>query len=95
MQFAGKVVLVTGASSGIGAATAKQFARLGASLALTGRNLDNLNKVASECDRPANTPQPFIVPGDLTNEEDSKSLVESVIKHFGRLDVLVNNAGKS
>ena len=93
MQFAGKVVLITGASSGIGAATAKRFGALGASLVLTGRNLENLQKVAGECKLPENTPSPHIVTGELTNECDTKAILDSAIKHFGKLDVLVNNAG--
>lgn len=93
MQFAGKVVLITGASSGIGAATAKRFAVLGASLALAGRNLENLQKVASECAVPQSSPKPLIVTGELTNEADTKAILDSTIKHFGKLDVLVNNAG--
>lgn len=89
MAFAGKVILITGASSGIGAATAVHFSQLGASLLLTGRNIDNLNVVAEKC-----IPnKPFIVTGELTNETDVKNIVESTIKHYGRLDVLVNNAG--
>ncbi|KAK4882349.1 hypothetical protein RN001_005668 [Aquatica leii] len=92
MNFANKVVLITGASSGIGAATAKKFAALGASLALAGRNLENLKKVASECKSEKNPP-PFIVTGELTNESDTKAILESTIKHFGKLDVLINNAG--
>jgi NADP-dependent 3-hydroxy acid dehydrogenase YdfG len=51
MAFSGKVVLITGASSGIGAATAVHLCRLGASLSLTGRNADNLNKVAAQIGR--------------------------------------------
>lgn len=93
MQFTGKVVLITGASSGIGAATAKQFAKLGASLALTGRNAENLENVASQCAITPNTPKPFIITGELTNESDTKNILEATVKHFGRLDVLVNNAG--
>ncbi|XP_053979739.1 3-oxoacyl-[acyl-carrier-protein] reductase FabG-like [Hylaeus anthracinus] len=89
MAFAGKVVLITGASSGIGAATAVHFAQLGASLLLTGRNLENLNAVAEKC-KPN---KPFIVTGEITNETDVKNIIESTIKHYGRLDVLVNNAG--
>ncbi|KAJ8919150.1 hypothetical protein NQ315_012136 [Exocentrus adspersus] len=90
MQFTGKVVLITGASSGIGAATAKVFAGLGATLALTGRNLENLQQVASACS--AKT-APLLLTGDLTNENDTKSILKKTIEHFGRLDVLVNNAG--
>ncbi|KAB0790395.1 hypothetical protein PPYR_04856 [Photinus pyralis] len=93
MQFAGKVVLITGASSGIGAATAKRFAALGASVVLTGRNEANLKKVASECKVPPNTPTPHVVTGELTNEADTKAILDSAVKHFGKLDVLVNNAG--
>lgn len=93
MQFTGKVVLITGASSGIGAATAKQFASLGASLALTGRNIENLKNVATQCAQQQNASEPFIVTGELTNENDTKRILDDTIKHFGRLDVLVNNAG--
>lgn len=93
MHFAGKVVLITGASSGIGAATAKQFVSLGASVVLAGRNLDNLRKVASECVPPENTPTPFVVTGELTNETETKAILNSAVQHFGKLDVLVNNAG--
>lgn len=91
MTFKGKVVLITGASSGIGAATALCFSRLGASLALTGRNLDNLNKVAAQCAE--NTSKPYVCVADLNNETDTKNVLESTIKHYGKLDVLVNNAG--
>ncbi|XP_018336363.1 uncharacterized protein LOC108744900 [Agrilus planipennis] len=93
MQFAGKVVLITGASSGIGSATAKQFSKKGASLVLAGRNEENLNRVASECVAENSSSQPFVVTGELTNENDTKNIIESAIKQFGRLDVLVNSAG--
>lgn len=93
MAFGGKVVLITGASSGIGAATAVHFSQLGASLSLTGRNTDNLNKVAAQCTVLEDQPKPFLVTGELTNEADTKRILDSTIKHFGKLDVLINNAG--
>ncbi|KAJ9578656.1 hypothetical protein L9F63_005146 [Diploptera punctata] len=93
MAFKGKVVLVTGASSGIGAATAVHFSRLGASLSLTGRNAENLTKIAEQCQTSCDQPKPFLVTGDLTNEKDTKNILESTITHFGKLDVLINNAG--
>lgn len=89
MAFAGKVVLITGASSGIGAATALHFSELGASLSLTGRNVQKLNEVAAQC----KSNKPLIITGELTNEADVKNIVQSTIKHYGKLDVLVNNAG--
>lgn len=89
MSFAGKVVLITGASSGIGAATAVHLAQLGASLSISGRNKDNLNKVAEQCGKS----KPFIVTGELTNETDVKNIIDLTIKHYGKLDVLINNAG--
>uniref|UniRef100_A0AAR5Q035 Uncharacterized protein n=1 Tax=Dendroctonus ponderosae TaxID=77166 RepID=A0AAR5Q035_DENPD len=92
MQFIGKVVLITGASSGIGAATAQHFAKLGASLALTGRNKDNLQKVATECSKIGAKKEPLLLIAELTNEDQTKAIVDDTVIHFGKLDVLVNNA---
>jgi len=91
----GKVALITGASSGIGAATAVLFSRLGASLALTGRNEVNLQRTRDECMLVlhAEAEQPLLVIADLYSEEDVARLVDAVIKKFGLLDILVNNAG--
>ncbi|XP_055847374.1 3-oxoacyl-[acyl-carrier-protein] reductase FabG-like [Episyrphus balteatus] len=90
MNFAGKVVLITGASSGIGAAAAETFAKLGASLVLTGRNINNLKEVATKCSADN---QPLLVPGDVTKEADNEKLVAATLEKYGKLDVLVNNAG--
>jgi len=89
MSLLGKVALVTGASSGIGAATAIQLAKLGASVSLTGRNLENLQATASKCDGAS----PLIIQGDVAKEEDCSRIVAQTVEKFGRLDVLVNNAG--
>ena len=91
----GKVALVTGASSGIGAATAILFARLGAKLSLSGRNEINLKRVIGECVRvsPAETEPPLMVLADLCSEPEVINLVDTTIKKFGRLDILINNAG--
>ncbi|XP_077418656.1 3-oxoacyl-[acyl-carrier-protein] reductase FabG-like [Vanacampus margaritifer] len=89
----GKVTLITGASSGIGAGTSILFAQLGAVLALNGRDVENLKKVAKECADCGGGAEPLLVPGDLTDEDTVKRVAEEVISRFGRLDVLVNNAG--
>lgn len=89
MTFAGKVILITGASSGIGAATAAHLAKLGASLSLTGRNANNLKQVKNN----TNAKNCITVSGDVTNETDTIRIMNETIKHYGKLDVLVNNAG--
>jgi len=91
----GKVTLITGASSGIGAATAVLFARSGAKLALTGRNEVNLQRTRDECVRvlPAEAEQPLLVIADVCSEADVARLVDTTVKKFGRLDILINSAG--
>jgi len=92
-DFSGKVVLITGASSGIGKATAILLAGRGAKLSLTGRNEVNLRRVGDECVVAKKAEQPLIVVADQSSEADVARLVDATIKKFGRLDVLVNNAG--
>lgn len=87
MSFVGKIVLLTGASSGIGTTTALRLAKQGAILSLTGRNVENLNAVASKIENC------LVTPGDITKEADTDRLMEQTIKKFGKLDVLINNAG--
>jgi len=85
MQIREKIVLITGASEGIGAATAVAFARRGAILAVTARSEDRL--------RALGLPQAFVVPGDLTDSSDRRRIVEATLAHYGRIDILINNAG--
>ena len=88
-RFADKTVLVTGAGSGIGAATAHRFAREGANVVLNGRTREKLEAVAGALD-----PQRTLVhPGDVSDEASAEAMVAAAVARFGRLDVLVNNAG--
>ncbi|XP_072939778.1 3-oxoacyl-[acyl-carrier-protein] reductase FabG-like [Epargyreus clarus] len=93
-MFTEKVVLITGASSGIGAETAYDFSKLGANLVLTGRNKGNLENVAKECEE--NSPKklkPLIIIADMTKESDVENIMKTTIDQYKKLDVLVNNAG--
>ncbi|CAN2391192.1 Enoyl-(Acyl carrier protein) reductase [Pristimantis euphronides] len=92
VSLQGKVCLVTGASSGIGAGTALLFARLGARLALNGRNEENLKETARRCQEFCEQ-EPLLVPGELTEEALLRGMVQRTVAHFGRLDVLVNSGG--
>lgn len=85
MQIQDAVVLITGASDGIGAACAKAFRARGARLFLTGRSEEKLLRVAE--------PHEAFLPGDLTQPAFRQQLMDNCIHRFGRIDILVNNAG--
>jgi NAD(P)-dependent dehydrogenase (short-subunit alcohol dehydrogenase family) len=87
----GQVVIVTGASSGIGAATARRLARAGAKVVISARRPDRLDALARELD-PAGA-SVLAVAGDVTSEADREKLVAATLQRFGRIDALVNNAG--
>ena len=91
MDFTGKTVIVTGASSGIGANAAKEFAKLGANVTVCGRNVVNLHEVANECS--ADGSKTLVIAGDVADLENAKNIIDETIKKFGQIDVLVNNAG--
>lgn len=88
-RFEGKVVIVTGAGSGIGEATVKKFAAEGASVVLIGRTKKKLDKVAAALE----SENVMIAPCDTSDENAVKDLFRAVIKEFKRVDVVVNNAG--
>jgi NAD(P)-dependent dehydrogenase (short-subunit alcohol dehydrogenase family) len=90
-RFEGKIALVTGASSGIGKATAARLAREGAKVAVTARREERLASLVEEI--AANGGSAHAIASDLTNESDRKRLVDEAGSHYGGLDVLVNAAG--
>ncbi|HLK63008.1 MAG TPA: SDR family NAD(P)-dependent oxidoreductase [Bryobacteraceae bacterium] len=85
MQIDGKVVLITGASEGIGAACAAEFSRAGAKLSLTARSEEGLRRAAGS--------DGLITAGDLTDENVRRSVVERTVAKYGTIDILINNAG--
>lgn len=90
--FAGKVVLVSGAGSGIGKAIAFLFARLGATLAICGRKLDALEDCAEKL-RALSGREVFVHPMTIRDPAQVEGLLDAVWERFGGIDVLVNNAG--
>ena len=88
-DFTGKTVIVTGAGTGIGAATVRRFVRDGASVVLAGRRADKLSEAVSGLP----SGQVLLQPTDVASEAACAALVAAAVARFGRLDVLVNNAG--
>jgi short-subunit dehydrogenase len=93
MDIKGKVVVVTGASSGIGKATALQFGGQGAKVVLSARRLDRLEALARDIQALGKGGETLVVQADLSKLDDIQSLVRETLNRFGRIDVLVNNAG--
>lgn len=92
MEVESKVVIVTGASMGIGAATARVFAEAGAKLVLAARSADKLEAVAQSLPSQA---EPLIVPTDMTDPAQVRALIDQAYERFGRIDILINNAGQA
>ena len=92
MRLKGAVVAITGASSGIGEATALAFARRGSRLALGARRLDRLNAVAQKC-REKGSPDVSTRRLDVGRSSDANAFVTSALRDHERIDILVNNAG--
>ncbi len=89
-NYQDKIVWITGASSGIGEALAYAFAKEGARLIISARRVDRLEQVKANCPFPEKV---TIVPLDVANYYHIQSVVDPVVQQFGRIDVLVNNAG--
>ena len=85
----GKVVVITGASSGLGEATARRLAPLGARLVLGARRLDRLQALAKDL----SLTEGSVIQTDVTQREQVKRLIDGSVKTHGRIDVLINNAG--
>lgn len=93
MKMKNKVVIVTGASSGIGKACALEFGKLGAKVVIAARNIDKLNQTAEELEKEKIEVLP--VRCDVSAKEDCKKLIEETITNFETVDILINNAGIS
>ena len=92
-RFRDQVVVVTGASSGIGRAAALAFAREGAKTVLLSRSREKLEAVAEEIR--ALGQDVFVAPADVGSKEEVDAAIAAALEHYGRIDVLFNNAGKS
>ena len=86
-----KTILITGASRGLGEATSRIAAQMGANIVLMARSRDQIERTTREIQSEGG--QALAVPGDVSQELDCKNTVKEAVKHFGRLDALVNNAG--
>src|SRR5437868_4966612 len=90
-NITGKVVVITGASSGLGEATAQRLSSEGATVVLGARRRDRIEALAGELS--ANGAKAIALATDVTNQAQVKNLVDAAVKNFGRIDVMINNAG--
>ncbi|RZK80359.1 MAG: SDR family oxidoreductase [Pedobacter sp.] len=94
MDFKGKVVIITGASSGIGKACAVEFAKRGANLVLAARQYVTLCEITAELEKSHNI-KALAVQADVSKQEDCEQLIKQAVATFGQIDILINNAGLS
>lgn len=91
MAFSDKIVLITGASSGIGAKCAEYYAKEGAKLALVGRNAEKFESVIEQIKESGVEMEPLVILADVS--VDAERIISETIEKYGRLDILINNAG--
>jgi short-subunit dehydrogenase len=89
--FRGQVVIVTGASAGIGRSLALQLAGQGAKVVIAARRAERLEQIAAACRQSGG--ETLVIPADVSDESQCKALIEKTVATFGRLDMLINNAG--
>lgn len=88
-RLAGKVALITGGGTGLGAEFAKRFIEEGAKVVISGRRKSKLEEVAAKLPKDSIS----VVAGDVSKPEDAKAMVDATVEFGGKIDVLVNNAG--
>lgn len=93
MDFSNKVVIITGASSGIGLACAKAFIKLGSKVVLASRTKEKLDEISEELT--CTGENCLVIQTDVTIEEDCKNLIDKTVEQYGKIDILINNAGIS
>ena len=93
MTIENKTIIISGASRGIGRATALLLAQHGANVIVTARNADDLKGLETEAIQGSVRGRIVAVPGDVANETDMEAVVKTALDQFGRIDVVINNAG--
>jgi short-subunit dehydrogenase len=93
MDIPGKIVIITGASEGIGRAVALRFSAEGATTVLVARSADRLNALAGELRKQGH--EALAIPCDMRNRDAVNLMIEKVFRQYGRIDILINNAGQS
>jgi short-subunit dehydrogenase len=93
MDIRGKVAVITGASKGIGASTARRFAAEGAKVVLAARSTDKLKTIEEELHGKGF--EAFAVTTDMCNKKSINAMIESAFKRYGQIDILINNAGQA
>lgn len=91
MRLENKVAIITGAGSGFGKATAKLFAKEGAEVVLVGRTKEKLEQVEKEIKEIGG--KALVIPADVTTYTNAEKIIEKTLEHFGKIDILFNNAG--